>query len=91
MLGMKYSGVMYGFWVDYEVGRIYVNRQYDPYSRNLYTLNKDDHEINLLLIKTISESKQVQRIVYAFQNGLLRFDDMQTKNQFYEFIAPFVR
>lgn len=91
MLGMKYNGIMYGFWVDYDKGRMYVNRQYDPSSYSLYCLTKDDHEANLLLIKSLGESKRVQRIVFAFRNGLLRFSDMQVKNQFYEFIGFFVR
>ena len=91
MLAMKYNGIYYGFWVDYSVGLIYVNRQYDPSSYSLYCLNKDDHEANLLLIKSLNDSKRVQRIVYAFRNALLRFEDMQVKNQFYEFIGYFVR
>jgi hypothetical protein len=91
MLGMKYNGTMYGFWVDYKKGLIYVNRQYDPYSVSLYCLQKDDHEDNLLLIKSLNANKRVQRILYAFQNGLLRFDDMQVKNQFYEIIGMFIR
>lgn len=91
MLGMKYNGIMYGFWVDYSVGLIFVNRQFDPSSYSLYCLNKDDHEANLLLIKSLSDSKKVQRVVFAFRNGLLRFSDMQVKNQFYEFIGYFVR
>lgn len=91
MLGMKYNGIMYGFWVDYNENRIYVNRQYDPSSYSLFCLTKDDHETNLLLIKSLGESKKVQRIVYAFRNGLIRFSDMQVKNQFYEFIGYFVR
>lgn len=91
MLGMKYNGVMYGFWVDYNEGLIFVNRQYDPSSYSLYCLTKDDHEANLLLIKSLADSKRVQRIVFAFRSGLLRFSDMTVKNQFYEFIGYFVR
>lgn len=91
MLGMKYNGIMYGFWVDYRVGLIYVNKQYDPSSYSLFCLQKDDHEANLLLIKGLNDSKRIQRIVFAFRNGLLRFSDMQVKNQFYEFIGYFVR
>lgn len=91
MLGMKYNGVMYGFWADYKAGKIFVNKQYDPSSYSLYCLTKDDHEANLLLIKSLNDSKRVQRIVYAFRNGLLRFADMQVKNQFYEYIGYFVR
>ena len=91
MLGMKYQGIMYGFWADYREGVIFVNRQFDPSSYSLFCLTKDDHEANLLLIKSLGESKRVQRIVFAFRNGLLRFEDMQVKNQFYEFIGFFVR
>ena len=91
MLGMKYAGIMYGFWADYNKGVIYVNRQYDPSSYRLFCLTKDDHEANLLLIKSLNEQRYVQRIVFAFRNGLLRFQDMQVKNQFYEFIGFFVR
>ena len=91
MLGLKYNGTMFGFWIDYREGLIYVNKQYDPSSYNLFCLTKDDHEANLLLIKSISESKRISRVVFAFRNGLLRFEDMQVKNQFYEFIGFFVR
>ena len=91
MLGMKYNGIMYGFWVDYKVGLIFVNRQYDPSSYCLYSLTKDDHEANLLLIKSLNDRPNVKRIVFAFRNGLLRFEDMSVKNQFYEFIGFFVR
>lgn len=91
MLGMKYNGIMYGFWVDYRAGLIFVNRQYDPSSYALYCLQKDDHEANLLLIKSMTDSKLVQRVIFAFRNGLLRFEDMSVKNQFYEFIGLFVR
>lgn len=90
MLGIKYNGTMYGFWVDYDVGLIFVNRQYDPYSYALYAITKEDHEANLLLIKNIASTKRVERVLYAFKNGLLRFEDMQVKNQFYEFIGHFL-
>lgn len=89
-IGIKYNGTMYGFWVDYDVGLVFVNRQYDPYSYALYCITKEDHEANLLLIKSIASTKRVERIVYAFRNGLLRFEDMQVKNQFYEFIGHFI-
>lgn len=91
MLAMKYNGIFYGFWVDYREGLIFVNRQYDPSSYCLYCITKDDHDANLLLIKSLADNKKVQRVVFAFRNGLLRFEDMQVKNQFYEFIGYFVR
>lgn len=91
MLSLKYNGIVYGFWVDYKVGLIFVNRQYDPSSYSQYCLQKDDHEPNLLLIKSLNTCKPMQRIIFAFRNGLLRFEDMSVKNQFYEYIGLFVR
>lgn len=91
MLSLKYNGIIYGFWVDYKVGLIFVNRQYDPSSYSQYCLQKDDHDPNLLLIKSLSTCKPMQRILYAFRYGLLRFEDMTVKNQFYEFIGLFIR
>lgn len=91
MLALKYNGTYYGFWLDYRENRIYVNRQYDPSSLCLYCLQKDDHEDNLLLIKSLSDSRLMRRIIYAFQQGLIRFEDMTVKNQFYEYIGLFVR
>lgn len=91
MLGLKYNGIMYGFWVDYKAGLIFVNRQYDPSSYNLFTLTKEDHEPNLLLIKSLNDSSRLKRVVFAFRNALIRFSDMSVKNQFYEFIGYFVR
>lgn len=90
MLGIKYNGIMYGFWVDYKAGYIYVNTQYDKYSYNLYCITKDDLAPNLLLIKSIKDCRQIQRVLYCFQYGLLRFDNVQVKNQFYEFIGYFL-
>ena len=91
MCAMKYKNRFYGFWVDFQAGYIFVNGQYDPSSYNLYCLTKDDHEPNMLLIKSLATNKPLQRIIYAFQNGLVRFSDMQVKNQFYEFITFFIR
>lgn len=91
MLSLKYNGIVYGFWIDYKAGLIFVNRQFDPSSYAQYCLQKDDHDPNLLLIKSLGDCKPMQRIIYAFRYGLIRFEDMSVKNQFYEYIGLFVR
>lgn len=90
-IAVKYNGNYYGFWLDYKIGLIYVNNQYDPDSYNIYCITKEDHEPNLLLIKSISTCKAMQRVLYCFQHGLLRFNNMTCKNQFYELIGLFQR
>lgn len=91
VLALKYNDIIYGYWIDYQVGLIFVNRQYDPSSHALYCLQKDDHDSNLLLIKSLGDCKPMQRILYAFRYGLIRFEDMTVKNQFYEYIGLFIR
>lgn len=91
MLYIKYNDNIYGFWVDFNKGLIYVNTQYDSYSYQGYCLQRDDHEPNILLIKSLANCKPIQRIVFAFQNGLIRFENVSVKNQFYEFIHFFLR
>lgn len=91
LLGLKYGGQMYGFWIDYDEGLIFVNKQWDPSSYSLFCLTKDDHELNLLLIKSLQDSNKIKRLVYAFRLGLIRFEDQQVKGQFYEYIGHFVR
>lgn len=91
VMGLKYMGQMYGFWVNYEKGLVYVNRQYDPSYYGLYTLTKDDHEPNLLLIKSIKDSRPMQTVLFAYQNSLMRFEDMEVKSIMYEVIGLFYR
>ena len=91
LMGLKYQGQMYGFWVNYDKGNIYVNRQYDPSFYSLYTLTKEDHEPNLLMIKSLRDSRQMQMVIYGYQNALLRFEDMEVKAIMYEVIGLFLR
>ena len=91
MMGLKYQGQMFGFWVNYDKGYIYVNRQYDPSWLHLYALTKDDHEPNLLLIKNLRDSRHMQMVMYAYQNSLLRFEDMEVKSIMYEILGLFIR
>jgi hypothetical protein len=90
-LAIKYAGKFYGFWIDWKCGIIYADEKYDPSSYNIYALQKDDHEPNMFLIKSLADSQPMKRIVFCFQNGYLRFSNMQVKNQFYEFIRFFQR
>lgn len=91
MMGLKYQGQMFGFWVNYDKGYIYVNRQYDPSWYGLYALTKEDHEPNLLLIKNLRDSRHMQMVMYAYQNSLLRFEDMEVKSIMYEILGLFIR
>lgn len=85
-----YDGQTYGFWVDFTTGLIYANRKYDKTSKAIYTLRKDDHDVNLLLIKNI-RGTFIDEAVYLFKNACMRFEDIVVKSKVYEILSYFVR
>lgn len=91
MFALKYNGTYYGYWVDYKECKIFVNRQYDPSSYSLYSITLNDHEPNLLLIRSLKDQRYIKRVLFAFEQGYLRFEDITVKNQFYEYVQYFKR
>lgn len=88
--GIQYDNHIFGFWVDFTTGIIYVNRKYDKTSKAIYTLRKEDHDINLLLIKNI-RGTFIDEAVYLFKNGCMRFEDIVVKSQVFEILSYFIR
>jgi hypothetical protein len=89
--GVKYNGCVYGFWYDFKAGLVFVSKQFDPSHPAIFSLTKDDHEPNLMLIQSLRDSRQMKKMVEAFQLGFMRFEDMQVKNQFFEYVRYFIR
>lgn len=90
-LSIKYNGEEYGFWFDYPNGLIYMSDKYDPSSHRRFCIQRDDHDPNLLLVRNLKEDRRMRTILFAFQNGLLRFENMVIKNIFYEIVGYFIR
>ena len=87
---IQYNGKTYGFWLDNKNGLYYCSKEYDPYTRNIYTLTREDHTPNALLIKNVS-STYIKDIVWCFRTGNVRFDDIQVKSVCFEMFSYFVR
>lgn len=85
-----YKGNYYGFWVDFKTGIMYASEKYDPYSMNIYTLTREDHSVNMLLVKNKSNT-YVSEIVFEFQVGALRFENQKVKSQVLEMLSFFIR
>lgn len=84
MYSMKIDGVDYGLWYCEKEGIIYINNQIDTFKPVKYVLTKDDHEPNYLLLRTAKKTNDIQQFLYAFEMGLIRFNNIVTKNAFYE-------
>lgn len=90
IFAFKYNNVVYGVWTDFQQGEMFVSLKYDKCCKMVYSLTKDDHSPNLILLKSMKTNPFFQRLSFAFENGILFFDNMQTKNQFYEFFKYYI-
>ena len=83
---MKYKGTIYGVWVDYTEGKLYISYDYDPSSKIVYTITLDDHTPNTLLLKRPSSSSLFKTFVDGYKLGVVYFESMNIKNIVYEII-----
>jgi hypothetical protein len=85
-MSFKYKTRVYGVWVDYTEGKMFVSNNVDPYHKALYTLTLDDHSPNTLLIKNLNRSNKFKRFIEAYKMGCVYFENMNIKNVMYEVI-----
>lgn len=83
---LKYNGVMYGVWVDYSLGRMWLSDKIDPCCKLIYSITLKDHSPNTLLIKQINKALFVKQFVENFKLGFVYFESMKIKNIGYEII-----
>ena len=84
---IKYGKHTIGFFVDYELGEIYATPHHNPTSR-IYTLKQDDHDINLLLIKSYRNT-EIETLIYLYQNAKLFFTTAKIKSVVLEILGHF--
>ena len=83
---VKYKGRFFGLWNHLESGCIHVNYRFDPYTDNKFSLTKDDNEPDWKGIGIIKRTKCLDRVVLMFETGNVRFETIEIKSQFYEFV-----
>lgn len=86
---IRYGKHTLGFWVDYEAGNCYVNKSYPNTTHNLYTLRKDDQDVNVLLIKS-ARSTILDNALYLFRCGRMFYDNITTKSIALEALSYFI-
>ena len=79
-----YNGMTIGAWVDTEKGILYLSNDYDPTSKKTYALTTDDLDENTLLMNNWKNNYYLGKMVNAFLNGYLRFDNQVLRNVGYE-------
>ena len=89
MYSIKFDGKLYGFWITQDSSTIYVNTQIDKTSIHKFTLTSDEHEPNFLLIRSIKTSSPIKTLMFAFENGLVMFNNQETKQAVVEIMTMF--
>lgn len=79
-----YKGMTIGVWVDTEKGILYLSNEFDPSSKKVYALTTDDLDENTMLMNNWKNNYYLGKMVNAFLNGYLRFDNQVLRNVGYE-------
>lgn len=79
-----YKGMYMGIWVDVEQGLMYLSNDRDPSTKFTFALTQDDLSENAMLMTGWKNHYYLKKMVSAFMNGFLRFDNQVLRNVGYE-------
>lgn len=81
-----YNKITIGFWLDKRNGYMFASTQYDPQSKRVYALTREDHTINTFFLKTYKYT-MFDDLPYFFERGLLYFTDEYVKTQVFDILS----
>lgn len=85
----KFDDEIYGVWVDYRAGKIFIHSKYDSYGQ-IFTMTTDSHEPNMLFIREMKKLDKIKQIKSAWGMGCLYFETEAIKSKFFENIYPYL-
>ena len=80
----KICDKMYGFWIDYNNGKAYISKKYDKTLGINFCFILEDTSPNVLLISVFKKSSTFKKLKFSFDNSVLYFEDINTKEDFYK-------
>lgn len=84
VFSLIYQGMTIGIWVDTDLGLMYWSHDHDPSSKHVFALTTDDLKENTMLFTSWNKNYYLHKMVKAFKNGYLRFDNQVLRNTGYE-------
>lgn len=84
VFSIVYNGMTMGIWVDKELGLMYLSNDHDPSTKFKFALQTDDLNENVMYMKTWKNNYYLKKMVSAFSNGYLRFDNQVLRTVGYE-------
>lgn len=79
-----YNGMTMGVWVDVDAGILFLSNEFDPCSKLIFALSAEDLSENAMLFTGWRTNYYLKKLVGAFVNGYLRFDNQVLRNVGYE-------
>ena len=83
---LKFNGVIYGVWINYQIGKIYVSYDYDINSINIFAITKDDHEPNTLMLESLRTTRLFKTFLNNYRLGNVYCENINIKNTLYDII-----
>lgn len=80
-----HDGEYYGIRDYLDKGIVHISKSYEPNFPMTFVFNVNDHSPNTIMISKYSWL--TKRLKQNFYNGVLRFDDMKTKNAIFDILA----
>jgi hypothetical protein len=84
VFSIVYNGMTMGIWVDLVAGLLFLSNDHDPSSKNVFALSTEDLNENVMFMKAWKNNYYLRKLVNAFMNGYLRFDNQVLRNLGYE-------
>ncbi|ALH46486.1 terminase [Bacillus phage VMY22] len=79
-----YGGMTLGIWVDVKERLMFMSTDHDPSCRRSFALSKDDMTPNTRLLTSYKQQYELNKMVRAFTQGNLRFDNLVVRNVGYD-------
>lgn len=76
-----------GFWECKSEGIIFCNKQIDLTSNRRYTISKNNHAPNFIMISSLNRCYEIKIMKKYFSYGLLRFQDQNIKHEVYKIMG----
>jgi len=79
-----FKGFKMGIWVDTNEGLMWIASDFDPSNKKVFALSTDDLTENSMLLTGWRNNYFLTKLVSAFKNGYLRFDNQVIRTTSYE-------
>lgn len=86
VLTYKFEGLEIGQWYAADEGLLYMSQTIEPSNKHILCFDTQSHGPNMLFVKDARQHPNVKELRWAYENGLVRFENMTVKNAVYNML-----